>query len=247
MLWVNVLMFTILNFSFNYLDIAIVILLIFSVINGYSRGFLKTVFDFLSYSIGLFLCFYLSSNLTPVIYDGFVKERVLSDITERIDAAGIETVLANISESLQKLPDFLTSSLDLSVLATGSENAADAILINVLEPIILTVLRIAIYILVFLLFFAATGFLGHLITKSSKRRDEKRGHMTKLKKSDKAVGAIIGIFNSFVLVLALDAVLNFFSDIGFTNEFMMTQFSESVIVELLSNINPFNAVTEGLV
>lgn len=240
-------MFTFFNFTFNYLDIAIVLLLVISVIKGYSVGFLKTIFNFLSYSVGLFLCFYLSGNLTPIIYDSYVKEKVLSDITEKIEAVGIETFLANVSESLQKLPAFLTASLDLSVLSTSSENAADIILINVLEPIILTALKIAIYILVFILFFAAIGIVSHLITKSSKRRDKKRGHMTKLKKSDKIIGAFIGVFNSFIIVLALDAVLNFFSDLGFANEFLMTQFSESAIVELINNVNPFNAVTEGLI
>lgn len=240
-------MFTILGFSFNYLDIAIVFVFIISIFTGYARGFLNTVVNLARYSVGMFLCFYLSSNLTPIVYDSFIKDRVLTSINEKIDAVGVEEFTAGITDSLQNLPDFFTSTLDLSVLSTSSENIANIILINVLEPLILTALKIALYLLVFILFFVSTGLIVYLFTKSSKRRDKKRGHMTKLKKSDKIVGAIIGAVNSLVIVLALDAVLNFFSDAGFTNEFLFTQFNESIIVELLNNINPFNAVTEGLI
>lgn len=240
-------MFTILNFSFNYLDIAVAFVFIIFIITGYARGFLKTVVNLLRYSLGLFLCFYLSSNLTPILYDSVIKDRVLLSINNKIDAVGIEQFTANITDSLQDLPDFITSSLDLSVLTTSSENIANILLINLLEPLILSVLKIGLYILVFILFFVSTGLIIHLFDKSSKRRDRKRGHMTKLKKSDKIVGAVIGAFNSLVLVLALESILRFFSDIGFANEFLITQFDSSVIVELLNNINPFNAVTEGLI
>ncbi len=246
-LWVNAFMFTILNFSFNYLDIAIVFVFIIAIISGYAKGFLHTVINLAVYSVGLFLCFYLSTNLAPIVYDNFIKERVLISINDKIDAVGIDEFTAGITDSLQNLPDFITSSLDLSLLSTSSENIANIILINILEPLILTALKIALYLLVFILFFISAVLIIHFAEKASKRRDRKRGHMTKLKKSDKIAGAVIGAFNSLVIVLALDAVLKFFSDIGFANEFLLTQFNESAIVELLNNINPFNAVTEGLI
>lgn len=239
-------MFSIFDYTVNYVDISLVLIFLISIIIGYAKGFLITLVNFIRYSIGLFLCFYLSSNLTQIVYDSYVKQMALDYVNNKLEENGVNEFLTGFQTNIENLPDFLTSSADLSVLTANSDNLADIILINVLEPVLLTAIKIIIFLLVFILFFVSTGIIISLFQKYSKHRDEKRGHKTILKKTDKIIGGLLGIFKSFVIVLAITSVLMYILSLSNDKNAFLIQLQESKVLQFLNTINPFNAITEGL-
>lgn len=240
-------MFSVFGYTVNYVDISLILIFLIATIIGYARGFLITLVNLLRYSVGLFLCFYFSSNLTQIIYDNYVRQMALNYINDKLSANGIDAFLQGFGDKMNSLPSFLTSSADLSVLTVKTENIADVILLNVLEPVLLTVIKIVIFLLVFILFFVSTGIIIHIIRKISESRDKKRGHKTILKKTDKIIGGLIGICKSFVIVLAITSVLMYILSLGSDKNAFLLQLQESRVLQFLNSINPFNAITEGLI
>lgn len=246
MLWVDI-MITLFNFTLNYVDISLIVIFLVSSLLGYFKGFAITLINFFRYTIGMFLCFYLSSNLTPIIYDGFVKQMALDSINKNLEANGVDAFISDFTQTVEGLPSFLTSSVDLSVLSINSENIANVILLNIVEPILLTAIKIIVFVIVFLVFFIATGLIIRIAQKIAKRKEEKRGHKTMLKRTDMLLGGALGIIKALVIVLAITSVMMYVLSLNSGDNAVFMQLQESKVLQMLNSINPFNAITEGLI
>jgi hypothetical protein len=125
---------------------------------------------------------------------------------------------------------------------------------NVFEPVVLSIIKVLIFIVVFILFFLATGIIIKLMRKSSKRRENSRKarnkHTSLIVKIDRILGGLFGICKSFVIILAITSILMYILSLTGTvletNNFL-TEVQNSVLLKYINEINPFNAVTEGLI
>jgi hypothetical protein len=228
----------------------VAIFLIFTLI-GYKRGFFFTVINFIRYALGFSLCFYFSNNLTQPIYDNYIKQRALETINEKIaTSTNIDEVITNLQDFASSLPKFVTSSVNIDTLTVSSDDIAQSVLTNIFEPVILALTKGAIFIVVFLVFFIATGLIIHFVRKISKRRTAKRGKKSVIKKTDKLFGTLFGMLKSFIVILAITSILMYIlsleGNIANSNSFL-TEASNSQLLHLIDNINPFNAITEGLI
>lgn len=241
---------TIFNYTINYIDVALVAIMLLAGIIGYFRGIIISVVNFIRAAVGMFLCFYLSNNLALPIYEGYFRQRALNMINEKIVTSGnIDEVIANLNDYMASLPEFISKSVDYQSINISSTDIARSILTGVFEPIILVLLKIVIFIAVFIIFFGATAIIIAIVRKMSRKREEKNGKKSVLKKTDMAFGAVFGLLKAFILVLAITSVLMYILSVkeetglnGF-----LTEVKNSSLINLINDINPFNAVTEGLI
>lgn len=240
--------------SINYIDIGIIAVFLILTIIGYCRGILMTVINFIRYALGFSLCFFCSSNLAEPFYDAYVAPRVLSTINEKIvTTTNLDGVLTNLEEYKNSLPPLIATNLGTDQLTIPkADDIAQVILDDVFTPVLLPITKGAIFIVVFLLFFIATGLIIRVAKSVSKHNEKKRKEKGKgespLKKSDRIAGGIFGIVKAAVIVLAITSILVFIADTNeaSTSEFM-TQLRDSSLVWSINEINPFNAITEGLI
>ena len=241
---------TIFNYTVNYIDIALVAIVIAAMIIGYHRGLIINIVRFVRAAVGTFLCFFLSNHLAVPLYETKIKQNLLEAINQQIvTTTNMDTTMKNLNDYVATLPEFIAKNIDTTALKLSSADVAQAILTNVFEPIVMVLLKVAIFIATFIVFFGITGIIILVAQRVSKKRDEKRGKQTVVKKTDKLLGMLFGLLKSFIIVLAVSAALMYILSVqedaaplsGF-----MTEVSQSTLMKLLDSINPFNAITEGL-
>lgn len=241
---------TIFNYTVNYIDVALVLFVLIITVIGYFRGVISSVVRFIRASLGLFLCFYLSSYYTQPLYNSVVRPRLLNTINEKIVISGnIDEIITNLYNYIASLPKFVVSSINVKSLNITSDDISLAILENVFEPAAIALTKAAIFISVFLIFFISTEIIILIVRKIIKKKNEKRGKESALKKADRIFGVVLGLMKSVVIVLAITSVLMYFiqtkENLAASNSFWR-EVNNSSLLNIINGINPFNAVTEGL-
>lgn len=237
--------------SVNTLDIVLVVIFIFSAFVGYRKGLLLTIINILRYSFGFSLCFYCSNSLAKPLYDTFLKQNAIDYVSNNIvSASGVDGTLANIENFKSSLPPFVSGLVNIdSIVIPSGEDVTMHIVNTIVEPALISVSKGLIFILVYLLFFGSTGIIIRLATKSSKRREKRRKEKNKgkslSKRTNQLLGAVFGIVKSAVLVLAIVSVLNYVQSFVPANNGLYNLVNDSIILDFLTNINPFNIITGG--
>ncbi|MCR5208092.1 MAG: CvpA family protein [Eubacterium sp.] len=242
---------TIFNYTVNYIDVALAVIVIAAAVAGYLRGIISSIVRFIRAALGLSLCFYFSSYYTQPVYDNLVKPRLLETINEKIVVTGnLDEVLKNLNMYVSSLPGFIADAFKVKSLNVSSDDIATSILTNVFEPVALTAVRVAIFLGVFIVFFAATGIIILAVKRHNKKKEEERGHTSTLKKTDRFFGLILGLLKAAVILFAITSV--FMYAVGADDTLVQKsdfwkEVSNSSLVNIINSINPFNAITEGLI
>lgn len=241
---------TIFQYTVNYADIAVCVILIGAGVIGYFRGVFINIVKFIRTAIGLFLCFYCSTHLTLPVYEAYVRPRLLASIQEKIvTTANIDEIMQNLNDYAATFPAFVSKNLPLTDLHLSSTDMARSILTNVFEPIVLTMIKIAIFIVTFIVFFGATAVIIHMLRRMNKKKEEKRGKRSVLKKMDMLLGAVFNVCKAAVIIFAVTGVFMYI--IAIKEETGLNAFLEEVrssaVLQFVNSINPFNAITEGLI
>ena len=234
------------NYTVNYIDIILVAILLLFVICGYFRGLFINIVNFIRWALGMFLCFFLSEKLSEPVYNSFVKPRAIAYINENIvTSTNLDEVFKNIQEFSNKIPEAFKGSIDFSKFSVSGDDLAKSILENYFEGLLMLLTKAAIFIAVFAVFFLITGLIVLVIKRRNKKRDKK----SLIKKTDRFLGGILGLLKGAIAVFAVSAVLmliiNFYDDEAQMSAFIK-QANASQLLKLIDEINPFNAITGGL-
>ncbi len=240
---------TIFNYTVNGVDVAFVILLVLLSAFGWKKGIFVSVLGFIRWSVGTFLCFFLSDNYSSGVYNEFVKPKALEYIEQKIvTSSNVDDILDNLNKLHQQLPKLVADSVNLSSVKLSSKDAAQTVLENVFEPTLIMLTKICIFVLVFLVFFGITGIIILAVKHRNKKKD--RDGESKLRKADKFFGMLFGAVKALVIIFAVSALITYltgyYEDSGGANTFI-DYANNSALVDLINNINPFNAITEGLI
>ncbi|MBQ2706351.1 MAG: CvpA family protein [Agathobacter sp.] len=130
----------------NYLLIAVLVLLTWSVLDGYRKGFMKTIFSLISWVLVLVIC----NVATPKVADFLVEETMIDETIAGAIAVELKEMIANsdISQIEQSIPAELRESLFgqggsiQNALATGGEEWINS------SSIIYTVVSVFAFIIV---------------------------------------------------------------------------------------------------
>jgi len=240
---------TILGYTVNFVDVAIVLLVILSAVHGCRRGLLYNVINFIRWSVGTFLCFFVSSNYSTAVYDAYVQPRLMNYINNNIATSGnIDEVLANLQKAGERIPKQLQGLFDFSSFTVSSDDIASSIEQNVFEPAAMALTKAGVFLAVFAVFFLITGILMLVIQHRNKKKDREGASV--LRKTDSALGCVLGLIKGAVVVLALCSVLTFAITVAQDNDYnseFLNYAKSSTLLNYIDEINPFNAITEGII
>lgn len=237
--------------TFTPLDIVLVVIFVLSAYIGYRRGLLLAIVNILRYTFGFSLCFYCSNNLAKPIYDNYLKQMAIDYVSKNIvSATGVDDTLSNIADVKSSMPPFISGLINIDGINIPSgEDVTMHIVNTVVEPALINITKGLLFILVYLLFFGATFLLIRLATKASKRRERKRREKDKgkslSKRTNQTLGAIFGIVKSVVLVLAIVSILKYVQTFIPSSDNLYSILNDSVILDFINDINPFNVLTGG--
>ncbi len=149
-------------------DIILIVIFLISIILGCRRGAAKTliniVFAFLSYTAAIFLSDYLSN----LIYNNYIKEKVVSSASSFVSQLGISSASQNISDAVSNLPitikaafAFTNNDLSQTVLDAVKEAPQKALqsVESAIAPIVTAFLSFLLSILLFIIISFLLRFL----------------------------------------------------------------------------------------
>ena len=223
----------------NFIDLILIIIFAACVAGGYARGLVLSVISLAKYLVGIPLAFFAADELSRPVYDRFISEAALQKISEGItQSADIDSFTASVKEAVSQLPFGIGGSVDLSFLnGVSNESAANAVLVNVVEPIALAAVKIAVFVLALALFLVLVRIIVHFIKKLQSKKH------APLRRTNKFFGAVFGILQGVVALASLCAVIAFLRGSLFSGA---TQFAaqadSSLVVEFVNKINPLLSI-----
>lgn len=221
--------------NINFIDIALIVVFAACIAAGYARGFILSLISFAKLIISFPLAFFVADNYSLSFYDKYVSAAALEKISQDLaDSANIDSFVSSVREAVEEIPFGLSGAVDLSFLdGISNESAANAVLQNIVEPVALVIIKIALFVITLVIF----NLLVMIITKIINSIMNKK-HMP-LKRTNKYLGAAFGILKGVASLAVLSAVFSFLSDFVFTNsQSFVSQVDSSVVMEFINKINP---------
>lgn len=242
---------TILNHYINLVDAGIVAIFLLTAFFGYRRGIGIGVANFIRYSSGMFLCFYMSNNFYRYVYENYVKQKCLEIINQKIVVSNnIDETINNLNTYKDTLPDYVSQYMDFSNINITSTDISQSILTNIFEPFVLGAIKVLIFAAVFVVFFGITGIILLAIKRHIRRKDRQEGGMSKLRRTDKIFGLLFGMMKAVIIVFAISSIVRFFTDMDMNfvnNSVFLTEATKSELLKYFTDVSPFNAIMEGLI
>ncbi|MCD7723004.1 MAG: CvpA family protein [Clostridiales bacterium] len=222
----------------NYIDIIFIALIFLFTFIGYKRGLIYSVLSFARAFVGVPLSVFVSNSYSGVIYDEYVREYAVNSISNQLDSSlNLESTVKSISEFIDSLPQFLTKSADLAFLNDITvQNAAEQTVDNIIEPLALALIKFSLFVITLVIFYALTGIIIKLVRNLTSKR--KKGIVSG---ANHFLGAVFGLFKSFVSVCLLSAVISLI--LSFTSAdsgSFFKELSESSIAEFVNQFNLYN-------
>ena len=218
------------------------ILLVVFVLEGYFRGLVLAIINLVRSILGYALCFYASAKLTPIVYNGYVKDFMYDKVGAKIsEIANLDGVAVDVQNTVDGLPDFLRDVVDVSKLETvTNDNAVDFVMNSIVEPVANIVIKIIIFALVFILFFVITGVIISLI-KKLKKLDK-----SALKTADRVLGGVFGLIKYGVVVFVLVAIVNMIAPYATSGDGIIAMAKSSLIYNFIGQYNLFDVILGGI-
>lgn len=222
----------------NYVDIVIVAVSLIMILVSARRGILIALVGMTRVLVGVPISFYVSENYHEMIYNNYVKDAVMKKIEEEIARQGtVSLFISSIQETLDTLPAFFTKNFDTAPLENLSvKRTAEYFELNLVRPIAESVIEIALFLAVFIVFLIITGIIIQILKIRNKHDD------TPLRKTDIILGAVFGLFKTAMLVFAVCTLAGMATDVLpkeyiASNEFV-NQLETSKIISVVNEFNP---------
>jgi uncharacterized membrane protein required for colicin V production len=197
----------------NWSDIVVIVLIAVFAFIGLKKGLTMSFFRVVTFFVCLFASLKLYPVLARILEKTAIFESIKNSIAGNLIAGQNVTASANSSVSgaagtqamldSLKIPGFFRKSIEANVLAEDGLNTLQSIADAVggeLAKIIISLISLAVIYLIIRLVIFAVSLLLKLITK-----------LPVIKQADKLGGFIIGIFQGFLAVYALFALLMLFN------------------------------------
>lgn len=171
-----------LEFDFNWLDYAIVIIIALFGLKGYIKGFINTVFSLAGYLIGILAAYLFSPKLTLITMQkttlGNTITEKLSEVIPAVSNIGSFKISESQSDSvlslIGKVPEIEKAisentllkqimSVTNTAVETGSMYSETIITVN--DLITFTILKVLVFIILFILIKLLVVIIGKLLTK----------------------------------------------------------------------------------
>lgn len=229
--------------TINYIDIALVAFVAVSIIIGYMRGLFITLINMFRVIVALALGVFCGNTLAEPIYESYVRERAITYIGERLaDPKGADKAFEALSKISSMMSDETASAFHLDKFSLNSKEMSAALVDSVVEPIATMLIKLAVLVVVALLFLLATGIIMAVIKSSRKNKTGKKKSIPA--RVDKILGAVFGLVKSLIVVFTVVTVLGAVGDFLDPASNLYKMVLDSWVIKTLNDINPLAFITE---
>lgn len=239
---------TILNYYINYVDIIFAFIIIIVTVFGCKKGLFVTMLNFIRYVFGFSASLFVANSFSQSVYEKYVRPSLIDYVNNNIvKSDNINDTIANFNNSVSSIPRDVRMMFGLeNAQIIKTDDLANSIVDNILQPISLIVTKIVLFIAILVVINIIFRFISHRIIKRKKRSNKS---VTKkfVYFVDCAMGGVFGLVKAVLLLFLIISIIS----IIITNApqeltGIIKEADESYIYNLLIDYNPFNLITEGI-
>lgn len=199
-------------------DIIALVLAIFIIARSASKGFISSIISFFGGLASLIISSFLSRPLAEYIYGLFLKDKIISSITESIGNVSTNSAsefLNSLEQSVQSLPSPIValfqsngqSVVDIVTnnLGQGVQTIAEDLSLKIIEPLFITLISTVFFIILFIILSLVFNLLSKLFVGIKK--------IPVIGKINSILGAVFGILYSLIILYVVYVVLYFLSTV----------------------------------
>lgn len=185
-------------------DIIIVAVIVLFAAIGVKRGLAKTILNIAGLVLAAISAYYLSSFLSQLIYDAFLKQTVINNIQQIIEQNGIDYALSNCLEAVPQwingILSFIIGIFGMSlneyqnqlVLSSDFSSSTSQAVENVLAPVVSSVFGMILLVILFILIF--------IIVKKLIKHISRVFNIPVVKQINQLLGGIFGLAEGLLIV-----------------------------------------------
>ena len=185
-------------------DIIIAAVVVLFTVIGVKRGLAKTLLNLAGLVVTAISAYYLSSFLSQLIYDAFLKQTIITNIQQIIEQNGIGYALSNCLEAVPQwingILSFIVGIFGMSLseyqnqlaLSSDFSSSTSQAVENVLAPVVTSVFGMLLLIVLFIIILIIVKKLVKLISKVF--------NIPVIKQINQLLGGIFGLSEGLLIV-----------------------------------------------
>lgn len=208
-------------------DIVAALLIIVSFVNGTRKGFVKSVWKLAAWILTIVLTMALLTPAYEYARTLPVRNTIKESITLKLNEKASEEIASEEEAAKQSLglPAFLEKNLDFSALTQKTEESVDAVLEGIAEDLTDIILKIAVFVLLFLAIRLLLWAVFLLLNLTSK--------LPVIKSANKLLGGVMGLISMLFVIYIVCALISFFA----SGDEVLEVINSSYIVKYFYNNN----------
>ena len=219
----------------SILDYILIALVVLMAVWGFRRGLLSGLIGTAKYAVGVPVSLFVSHQYYQAVYDKLVEPKALAKVQEKIaGASGVDTFMAALQEKMQALPQALQVDFDFTALKKGSaKTAADFVMQQLVEPAACLLVKIALFILSFIIIALICWLLSAMLKK-------KQGKKTVLTRTNSLLGGAFGLVKGCLFLVLVSGVWAYLAGNNWLpkDNGVYAFFADSAILEYMETLLP---------
>lgn len=195
------------------LDLAAIVFVIVYIKRSARRGFIRMVVQLVGFFASILLANALSGPAAEYIFQNFMRERLVENVTQKIASAGsVNTFLQSLAALLESIPAFLVNTMefagfDSSAALSALTGSVEQLSVNVVDTAIKPTCVALFSAICFLVLFSLFMFLTRMVARcfTSIRHIPLVGTVNSLLGG--IVGGVEGIFTLYLIVMVLSVLM----------------------------------------
>lgn len=200
-------------------DIIIIAIVVLFVIIGVKRGLAKTILNLAGLVLTAVSAYYISSFLSQLFYDMFIKQTVITNTQQIIEQNGIDYAVSNCLEAVPQwingIISFIVGAFGISLnefqnqitVPANISSSASQVIESVLAPVVTSVLSIILVIILFIIILIIVKKLVKLVLRIF--------NIPVIKQINQFLGGIVGLAEGLLIVFIAVNVISMAA--GFSN------------------------------
>lgn len=200
-------------------DIIIIAIIVLFVIIGVKRGLAKTILNLAGLVLTAVSAYYISSFLSQLFYDMFIKQTVITNTQQIIEQNGIDYAVSNCLEAVPQwingIISFIVGAFGISLnefqnqitVPANISSSASQVIESVLAPVVTSVLSIILVIILFIIILIIVKKLVKLVLRIF--------NIPVIKQINQFLGGIVGLAEGLLIVFIAVNVISMVA--GFSN------------------------------
>lgn len=200
-------------------DIIIIAIIVLFVIIGVKRGLAKTILNLAGLVLTAVSAYYISSFLSQLFYDMFIKQTVITNTQQIIEQNGIDYAVSNCLEAVPRwingIISFIVGAFGINLnefqnqitVPANISSSASQVIESVLAPVVTSVLSIILVIILFIIILIIVKKLVKLVLRIF--------NIPVIKQINQFLGGIFGLAEGLLIVFIAVNIISMVA--GFSN------------------------------